>query len=158
MAKQKDGRQPLSLTFERQPNQLETVTSTRVRPLSGFLFFEENLCFRLSNKRSKMVCQRSGLARGFSPWVDLGTCSIHQRMLVVEIRDNGSGIPLDEVSRAFEPFVQLQRRSGENRTGFGLGLPLCRRQIEAMGGSLEIASVEGGGTTVRVTFPASRGE
>lgn len=76
--------------------------------------------------------------------------------VAIEVVDNGIGIPAARITDSFLPFVQLHRRPGENRTGFGLGLPLCRRMVEAFGGTIELTSIEGEGTTVSVEIPASR--
>ena len=73
----------------------------------------------------------------------------------MKIEDSGIGIPAARVDDAFLPFVQLHRKPGENRENYGLGLALCRRQIEAFGGTLELDSVEGEGTTVTITIPCS---
>jgi signal transduction histidine kinase len=78
-----------------------------------------------------------------------------QDHVAVRIVDNGVGIPADRVTETMEPFVQLHRKPGENREGYGLGLPLCQRQIEAFGGTLDIESAEGEGTTVTIRIPHS---
>lgn len=76
-----------------------------------------------------------------------------QSHVSVKIEDSGFGIPADRVDDAFLPFVQLDRQPGENRENYGLGLALCRRQIEAFGGSLELDSSEGQGTTATIKIP-----
>jgi signal transduction histidine kinase len=73
--------------------------------------------------------------------------------LEIEIRDTGVGMPAERIDDALRPFVQLHRNPGETRESFGLGLPLCRSQIDAMGGTLSIESVEGDGTTVTIRLP-----
>ncbi|MCW8985452.1 MAG: HAMP domain-containing histidine kinase [Thermoanaerobaculales bacterium] len=73
--------------------------------------------------------------------------------VMIEVVDSGVGIPADRVTDAFQAFVQLHRQPGENREGYGLGLPLCRRMVEAVGGTLELTSIEGKGTTVTVRLP-----
>jgi signal transduction histidine kinase len=75
--------------------------------------------------------------------------------LTIEIVDSGVGIPADRITDAFEAFVQLHRNPGENREGYGLGLPICRRVVEAFGGTMELTSIEGRGTTVTIRIPAS---
>jgi len=83
-------------------------------------------------------------------------CASHDaNHATVKIEDSGVGIPAARVDDAFLPFVQLHRKPGENRENYGLGLALCRRQIEAFGGTLELDSVEGEGTTVTITIPCS---
>jgi len=76
-----------------------------------------------------------------------------QEQVAIEVVDSGVGIPTDRTSDAFQPFVQLHRRPGENRESYGLGLPLCRRMVEAFGGTLELESTEGEGTTATVRIP-----
>lgn len=66
---------------------------------------------------------------------------------VLEIRDNGPGIPRDMRERIFEPFVTTKARGG------GLGLPIARRTAELHGGSLTLVSPPGPGTVMRLTLP-----
>jgi signal transduction histidine kinase len=75
--------------------------------------------------------------------------------VVIEIRDNGVGIPTDRSADVMQPFVRVHRISGDNRDGYGLGLPLCRCAAEAFGGTLDLASIEGEGTTVTLRIPVS---
>lgn len=81
-----------------------------------------------------------------------------QRWVAIEVVDSGVGIPTDRISDSFQAFVQLHRKPGENRQHYGLGLPLCRRMVEAFGGTIELTSIEGQGTTVTVKLPVSAGE
>lgn len=64
-----------------------------------------------------------------------------------EIRDNGPGIPPDDMSRIFKPFFTSKTK------GLGLGLPLVRRVVERLGGSLEVESAPGEGTAVHLQLP-----
>jgi signal transduction histidine kinase len=85
--------------------------------------------------------------------------AIHdQRRVAIEVVDSGVGIPTDRISDSFRAFVQLHRKPGESREHFGLGLPLCRRMVEAFGGTIELASVEGEGTTATIRLPISGDE
>jgi signal transduction histidine kinase len=67
--------------------------------------------------------------------------------IVVRIRDEGAGIPPDQLSRVLDPFFTTKE------SGTGLGLPVARRVVEAHGGSLLIDSIVGVGTTVEVRLP-----
>lgn len=69
----------------------------------------------------------------------------------VELTDDGRGIPSHVVSEIFE--ISLTQKEG--RVGMRLGLPMSKRSVEQMGGRIRIASVEGRGTTVRMTLPAT---
>lgn len=71
----------------------------------------------------------------------------------IDVRDSGPGIPTEHLGRLFTPFDRLGRDSDE---GVGLGLPLARGLAEAMGGSLDVHSQVGAGTTVTVALPLAR--
>lgn len=75
--------------------------------------------------------------------------------LFIEVEDTGQGIEAQALERIFEPFEQAS--AGRNLGGAGLGLPISRRQIEAMGGSIAIASTPGRGTRVHLSLPVSIG-
>jgi signal transduction histidine kinase len=74
-------------------------------------------------------------------------------LVVVEVEDNGSGIPDDVAAHIFEPFFTTK---GEN--GLGLGLDISRKIVEEHGGRLDFTSRVGVGTTFRVAVPAKRDE
>ncbi len=76
--------------------------------------------------------------------------------VVLQVIDTGIGIAPQDFSRALEPFGQVDSSLARKYQGTGLGLPLTRQMAELHGGSLELASVPGKGTTVTVTFPAWR--
>jgi signal transduction histidine kinase len=69
--------------------------------------------------------------------------------VAVEVADCGVGIPADLLPRVTEPFFTTK----EEGKGTGLGLAICRRIVHQHQGSLEIESIVGDGTTVRVTLP-----
>jgi len=70
--------------------------------------------------------------------------------VLVEIRDNGQGMSRATQARIFEPFFTT-KGDGE---GAGLGLSICREVVSEHGGRLEVLSVVGRGTTLRVRLPA----
>jgi signal transduction histidine kinase len=74
-----------------------------------------------------------------------------KRRFVVAVADNGEGMSPEAREKAFTPFFTTRE------DGTGLGLPLVRRIVEQHGGSVEIASAPGEGTTVTLVFPAARG-
>ena len=71
---------------------------------------------------------------------------------VVTITDNGAGMTKADITRALEGFSASPGANGEPDRQ-GLGLPLARRLIEAHGGTLDLTSQMGRGTTVSVTLP-----
>ena len=76
------------------------------------------------------------------------------RQTVVQVIDNGIGIPEEELSFIFEPFYRVDKSRSKDTGGYGLGLSLCKTILEAHGGKIEITSKPGEGTTVALVFPA----
>lgn len=70
----------------------------------------------------------------------------------VRIEDDGRGIPEDMTERVLEPFVKLDPSRG-HRSGYGLGLNLCQRIVQAHDGTIDIQPREPRGTTVIVELP-----
>lgn len=71
--------------------------------------------------------------------------------LVVEFADDGTGIAAEDLPRVGQPFFTTKEG------GTGLGLAIAQRIVERHGGTLALDSVQGRGTTVRVTLPARAG-
>jgi len=67
---------------------------------------------------------------------------------VIEIEDTGVGMDKDALSRLFEPYFSTKA------TGTGLGLTIAKRNVELNGGTIEVSSEKGRGTTVTITLPA----
>lgn len=73
--------------------------------------------------------------------------------IVIEVVDTGAGIASQDLARIYDRFYRGPGDDG--RVGFGLGLPIAREAVRAIGGSLEIESVLGSGTTARVVLPGT---
>ncbi len=74
----------------------------------------------------------------------------------LKVSDTGIGIAEDDLETALEPFSQIDNVQQRNHEGTGLGLPISRALAELHGGSLEIESLPGVGTTVTVRLPSER--
>ena len=74
------------------------------------------------------------------------------KFAVLKVRDFGPGVAKDEQDMVFEPFYRLDR-SRSRTPGYGLGLPLCRRIVEAHGGSIALSGERGEGATITVKLP-----
>jgi len=71
--------------------------------------------------------------------------------VALSVTDSGPGIAADQLARIFEKFHQV---GGPNRQGTGLGLAISRAIVEQHGGTLEVESTLGAGTTFTVSLPA----
>lgn len=69
-------------------------------------------------------------------------------MIEMRVRDTGSGIPPDILPHVFEPFFTTKRGRGT-----GLGLSISQAYVRSHGGDIQVESIPGYGTTVRVTLP-----
>ncbi|SEN20221.1 two-component system, OmpR family, sensor kinase [Pseudomonas sp. ok272] len=71
------------------------------------------------------------------------------------VDDDGIGIPDDERERIFEPFYRLDRSRDRATGGFGLGLAISRRALEAQGGTLTVEPSPLGGARFRLWLPTA---
>ena len=76
--------------------------------------------------------------------------------MVFHVRDTGIGIPPEKLPLAMAPFGQVQSGLTRQYAGSGLGLPLTKRLVELHGGTMQISSEPGKGTTVTAQFPKER--
>lgn len=81
-------------------------------------------------------------------WV---TASLRGDDVCIEIRDDGVGMPPEQVERIFEPFYTTKAVG----SGTGLGLATVHGIINAHGGTIDVESTPGEGTTLRVRLPAA---
>ncbi len=75
-----------------------------------------------------------------------------------KIKDTGTGIPNDKLSRLFKAFSQVDTSTTRRHGGTGLGLVICERLVELMGGNIAIESEVGQGTTVIFNLKSEVGE
>jgi signal transduction histidine kinase len=88
--------------------------------------------------------------------VNIGTCdraglSPREQGVTIEVADTGGGIPAEMLSKVFDLFVTTKAPG----KGTGLGLVICQEIIKAHGGTIDIASQLGTGTTVTVFLPVN---
>ena len=78
----------------------------------------------------------------------------HGERAVLEVIDQGEGIPEEHLDQITEPFYRADSSRQRNTGGFGLGLYLCRLIAQAHGGELMIRSKPGEGTHIAVNLPS----
>lgn len=87
-------------------------------------------------------------------WIEIGLDAAGN--FAMKVKDTGIGVREADIQRIFEPFVQVESAMSRTHQGTGLGLPLVRKIMGLHGGTIEMESVVGEGTTVTATFPKSR--
>jgi hemerythrin-like metal-binding protein len=84
--------------------------------------------------------------------------SFNGKVVIVDVIDTGIGMSPDELKRALEPFVQIEREKGRTHEGTGLGLSLCNHFSALQGSEFMLTSEQGKGTTASLTLHPSDGE
>ena len=67
----------------------------------------------------------------------------------IDVEDNCGGLPSGDAEKLFLPFMQ----SGEDKSGVGLGLSICRRCVEANNGVLSVRDLPGSGCVFTIDLP-----
>ena len=75
---------------------------------------------------------------------------------MVRVTDDGSGIPAGSRDSLFEPFYRPDPSRSKKTGGYGLGLSICKRIMEAHGGAINIETHDGRGVTFVLMFPLSQ--
>ncbi|MDQ6955798.1 MAG: ATP-binding protein, partial [Mariprofundaceae bacterium] len=88
--------------------------------------------------------------------VSLKKEGLNKQSIVVIISDTGCGIADEDQEKIFEPFVQASGGLNREHGGTGLGLALTRRQINLLGGTIQLHSELGQGSRFTVTLPVER--
>ncbi len=77
--------------------------------------------------------------------------------VVLEVADCGTGMSEDVRKRIFDPYFRTQAARESSAPGTGLGMGIVRDIVEQHGGTLEVHSEQGTGTTVTMDLPADTG-
>jgi signal transduction histidine kinase len=131
-----------------QPRLIETGVKLEMRASPGIGVFEAD------GKRVRQVLfNLLSNAIGFSSRGGVVSLSAerHSDQVLFRVEDRGRGIPRSVVQRVFDRFESHVR--GTDHRGVGLGLSIVRSFVELHGGSVELTSEEGRGTTVVCRFP-----
>lgn len=78
---------------------------------------------------------------------------LKDKYVVLEVKDNGIGIPITMQQKIFERFVQLDKSLSRKKEGSGIGLSLVKILVEIHNGYIELESKEGNGSIFRVYLP-----
>jgi len=83
--------------------------------------------------------------------IKIGFTDMHDRLLI-EVKDNGSGIPAEALPRLFERFYRVDKSRSRNQGGSGLGLAIVKHILEAHKQTIQVSSKLGIGTTFMFTL------
>lgn len=86
----------------------------------------------------------------------VSACTDVRSRILISVTDDGTGMTEEGVAKALRPFEQAHNARSREHAGTGLGLHLCDNFMRLFGGSLEIESKAGEGTTVTIAFPPER--
>lgn len=111
--------------------------------------------------RRRLVCIINNLVSNAIKFTERGGVTVllrclrvrHKSLMELELTDTGIGIDERRLEDAFAPFVQLSSANSRDYRGLGLGLALVRRNVAALGATLEVKSKRGAGSRFRVRFP-----
>jgi signal transduction histidine kinase len=74
--------------------------------------------------------------------------------VVIRVQDDGQGIPEAHLANVFEPFFRIDPSRSKTTGGYGLGLSMCKRIVEAHGGTIRIENNTGRGVSFILTIPS----
>ncbi|NBB88919.1 MAG: hypothetical protein GVX96_03910, partial [Bacteroidetes bacterium] len=79
--------------------------------------------------------------------------SVFEKMICIQVRDTGIGIPEAALPRIFDRYFQVDNPMSKGEPGSGIGLSFTRELVELMSGNIDVESIVGQGTTFRVWLP-----
>ena len=86
------------------------------------------------------------------------TCRVEDEHVVVSFADTGIGIASADLPKLFAPFHQVDSGLTRKRDGTGLGLSICKKILDMMGGTIEVQSSPGQGSTFTFRLPMEAGK
>jgi signal transduction histidine kinase len=106
----------------------------------------------IENARDSVMARRAGVpADAGIDAIEIGTCAVGSGGVLLWVEDRGLGITKADLAHVFEPYFTTKR------TGTGLGLAIARKVVEALGGTIRLASREGEGTRIEIELPQALG-
>lgn len=147
------------LTAEPEWIDLDTAVPPLLDRFAGEIRFRGSGAGAIETYREPLMLSLAALidnAARFGDSIDVRIGSDGDKWLI-EIRDNGPGIPTDHFEDILAPFFRLDEARARDTKGFGLGIPMAHRLLRRFGGQLSFRNAEEGGLIARVHVPQPRG-
>jgi signal transduction histidine kinase len=94
------------------------------------------------------------MAESGQPTSRLSSNIQHSKFIKLEVRDTGTGIPAEELPHLFERFHRVNGAAGRTHEGSGIGLSLVQELVRLHGGTIQVKSRVGQGTSFTIKLPA----
>jgi signal transduction histidine kinase len=107
---------------------------------------------RLLQALTNLVGNAIKFSQGGTVWI---RSTVDDSSVIIAVTDSGRGIPTTKLETIFEPFQQVESADSRAKGGTGLGLTITRRIVEWHGGTVEVESTLGRGSTFRIILPRS---
>jgi signal transduction histidine kinase len=153
----------MSDEIHREPYSAVDLASLVISQCDNFLDAGRKVSYE-GPDHAQLTCRPVALRRAFSNLIDNGckyggevrvTLIDNAASLIIDIRDNGPGIPADQAERAFAPFQRLEGSRNRETGGTGLGLTIARDVVVSHGGDIQLVYDERS-FLVRVELPRPR--
>ena len=140
---------------KRTPHRLDTVIADTLNKYSQDIEF-------IHDSSPTIDLQPSSFTRALNNLITNGlkygetvrvTLSQTEHNIIIEIEDDGPGIPEYDRKRAFRPFQRLDEARNQNIEGVGLGLAIARDIIQSYGGKLSLEDSDMGGLNAKIMLP-----
>lgn len=82
--------------------------------------------------------------------------AVQDDSVIIDVDDDGAGIPEHERERVFKPFARLDKSRHRDSGGYGLGLSIVKRIVDWHGGDIQVAESQQGGARFRVILPCQQ--